>query len=348
MKLPKTFPFAVAAALFALLATPAAAQPPYIPYLTVTASGSVVTIQWTSINEALGYHIQIGTAPGAANIGEANLPKSVTKIVVTAPNGTYYLRVRATAGAQAGPFSNEASLTVGGQICNPPPAPIATSTVQGPSVTINWSGSNATGYHVQFSRYPGATELAHNVLPTTTSFTQAVPMIGTFYARVVAVNACGSTTGNEVAFTITNIGGSGPRTPDPPPGQMLPLPGYGAGVVASVAAAYPGDLANSCAEAGGNNTWLFRVVQALRQHDSRWGLNWKRKVVGDMSQDVVTYNFGAGPDEGTTNVYALDIISGHCGHNPQWNWLDITDPNGAGAKWTLQPYLAAGFPGDSR
>jgi hypothetical protein len=345
MKLMKRITLAAGACLASVLtAVPAAAQAPYIPYLTVTANGSVVTIQWTPINEALGYQLQIGTAPGASNIAVADLPKSVTRIVVTAPNGTYYLRVRATAGALAGPFSNEASITVGGPDCNPPPAPVASFTVQGPSVTIHWSGGNAIGYRVEFSRYPGATELAYNVSPTTTSLTQHVGMLGTFYARVVAGNACGSTTaGNEVAFTITDIGGSGPRTPDPPPGQMLPLPGYGASVVASVAAAYPHDLANSC----GNNVWLFRVVQALRQRDSRWGLNWKRMVVGDMSQDVVTYNFGAGPDEGTTNVYAIDVISSHCG-NASWNWLDITDPNGAGAKWTLQPYLAAGFPADGR
>ena len=344
MKLKEPLTLVAAACFCALATTPATAQPPYVPYLTVTASGSTVTIQWTSINEALGYFIQVGTAPGAANIVEAHLPNSVTKIVTWAPNGTYYLRVRATAGALAGDFSNEASVTVGGPICNPPPGPIASATVQGPSVTINWSGGNATGYRVEFSRYPGTTELAHNVLPTTTSFTQSVPVLGTFYARVVGVNACGSTPGNEVPFTITNIGGSGPRTPDPPPGEMLPIPPYGASVVQSVAAAYPGDLANSCA----TNTWLFRVVQALRQRDSRWGLNWKRMVVGDMSQDVVTYNFSAEPDEGTTNVYAFDVIVGHCGHNPGWNWLNITDPNGAGAKWTLQPYLAAGFPGDGR
>lgn len=336
-------PFSVRTALLMLLlgALPADAQAQYQPFLTMTVSGRYVTIQWTPIAGALGYHVEAGSVSGAADIGSIYVPASVTRAVVAPPDGTYFLRVRAFAGTLFGPFSNEASVTVGGSGCTPPAAPVVSFTVQGPSVTIGWGGvANADGYRVEFGLTPGATQLAHVVGAGTTSFTQFVGMVGTFYARVVSGNACGTATGNEVAFTITNIGGSGPRTPDPPPGQMLPLPGYGASVVQAVAAAYPGDLRNSC----GNNVWLFRVVQALRQHDSRWGLNWKRKVVGDMSQDVVTYNFGAGPDEGTTNVYAIDVIVGHCGSNPGWNWLNITDPNGAGAMWTLQPYLAAGFP----
>jgi hypothetical protein len=90
---------------------------------------------------------------------------------------------------------------------------------------------------------------------------------------------------------------------------------------------------------------LYRVVQALRQHDSRWGLNWKRGNVGDLSHDVVTYNFSADPDEGTTNVYILDVIVGHCGSNPQAAWIDQTEPTrqaGTIGRWTLQPYIQAG------
>jgi len=343
----------VVCALLGFAARDAAAQAPFQPFLTVTANGSTVTIQWTPIVEALGYNIQVGTSAGASNIGSVNLPNIVTRIVVKAPDGTYFLRVRALAGPLSGPFSNEASITVssaGG--CTPPSAPAATASVTGPSVTISWGAvANIDAYRVEFSRTPGITELAQNVTSATTSFTQYVGMLGTFYARVVAGNACGSATGNEVAFTIDNIGGSGPRTPDPPPGQKLPLPSYGASVVEAVANAFPGDLANSCVEAGGNNVYLYRVVQALRQQDSRWGLNWKRGNRGDMSQDIVNYNYSAGTDEDTTNVYIMDVITGHCGSNPGWNWLDqtqVTLNGGAIGRWTLQPYLSAGFPGDQK
>ena len=95
-------------------------------------------------------------------------------------------------------------------------------------------------------------------------------------------------------------------------------------VIVATANAYRADLRNSCVEHGGNNVWLFRLVNALRQRDSRWGLNWKRGNRGDMSQDVVNYNFGSGPDEDSTNVYIIDTIGGHCGNNPGPNWEDVT------------------------
>jgi hypothetical protein len=54
----------------------------------------------------------------------------------------------------------------------------------------------------------------------------------------------------------------------------------------------PDWLRNSCVEMGGNNEFLFEVVRRLRRIDTRWGLNWKRGRVGDMSQDVVNYFYG--------------------------------------------------------
>ena len=103
---------------------------------------------------------------------------------------------------------------------------------------------------------------------------------------------------------------------------------------------YPGELRDSC----GNNTWLFRLVQRLRQEDTRWGLNWKRSRVGDMSQDAITYNYGPEADEGTRFVHVVDVIGGHCGGNPGGVWIDQTILWSTGATWTLQPYLAAGYP----
>ena len=83
---------------------------------------------------------------------------------------------------------------------------------------------------------------------------------------------------------------------------------------------YPGELRASC----GNNAWLFRLVHRLRQEDTRWGLNWKRSRVGDMSQDAITYNYGPEADEGTRFVHVVDVIGGHCGGNPGGAWIDQT------------------------
>ncbi|CAN5820816.1 hypothetical protein BH24ACI4_BH24ACI4_32280 [soil metagenome] len=128
----------------------------------------------------------------------------------------------------------------------------------------------------------------------------------------------------------------GGRTPNPPPGGRLPLPNMYS-VVAQVAAQYPQALRNSCQHAGGTWEFMDRVVNALRAHDTRWGYNWKRGNVGDPSMDVVDYNWGSGPDEGSTNVYIIDIIVGHCGGDPSPGWGDVTDvtlSSGTIGRWT--------------
>lgn len=126
------------------------------------------------------------------------------------------------------------------------------------------------------------------------------------------------------------------RTPDPPPGQRLPLP-FVLGLIEEVAAQYPGALRNSCQHEGGSWEFMDRVVDRLRLTDTRWGYNWKRGNVGDPSLDVIDYHFGPGPDEGSTDVYLIDIIVGHCSNDPRPGWTDVTASTAAGGtigRWT--------------
>ena len=316
MKLTKTTGM-VAVALLALCAAEAAAQ---APALTVSANGPTVTINWTAVPGATGYNLVVSGALTA----DVNLPASVTNIVVNAPAGTYSLRVRGTAAGQAGPFSNTASVTVGGTAPAPCQAtpPAITTAVNGGVVTVNWGAvPGATGYAVQFSRFAGGTELVQQT--TQTAYVQFVGMMGTFFVRVVALTPCGNATSTEAAFTIESLVGNLPRTPDPAPGQLLPKPTYGQDVVIQMAQQYGFDLRNSCEETGGNHVFMFRVINALRQRDSRWGMNQKRGNQG-LSQDIATYNPTAGPDQTAQQIYLWDMIGGHCGNNPTWNWGDVT------------------------
>jgi hypothetical protein len=84
---------------------------------------------------------------------------------------------------------------------------------------------------------------------------------------------------------------------------------------------------------------MDRLVDRLRTFDTRWGYNGKRGNAGDPSHDVVDYNFGSGHDEGTTDVYIIDVIGGHCGGNPVPAWVDqteVTRSQGTVGRWTAR------------
>jgi len=126
------------------------------------------------------------------------------------------------------------------------------------------------------------------------------------------------------------------RTPDPEEGARLPLPDM-SGVVARIAAEHPDALRNSCQDHGGSWEFMDLVVDELRRQDTRWGYNGKRGNVGDPSKDVIDYHWGRGEDENSTDVYIIDIITGHCGNNPSVGWGDVTDVtfgSGTIGRWT--------------
>lgn len=130
-------------------------------------------------------------------------------------------------------------------------------------------------------------------------------------------------------------GGTSPDGGTPP--AALPLPDA-SDVVDALAAERPDLLAGSCVESGGDDAFVFELVRRLRTTDVRWGLDWKRGVVGDMSQDVVDYHFGSGEPEGSTDVYIIDVIGGHCGPTPSPAFTDVTEATRAGGtigRWTL-------------
>lgn len=348
---------AAAFALVTVCASEAAAQQ---PSLDVTVIGTTVTVAWSPVAGASSYDVAVS---GSINT-TIQWPASSTRIVVAAPAGTYVVRVRGRAGAAEGPYSEPRTVTVGPTgPCGQIGGLTATTSSTGPSVQVNWTATpGALGYRVEFSRFAGSTELTRTVSADRTSFQQYIGMLGTFYVRVVAGNGCSTSTSNEVAFRIETLAGPGPRTPDPAPGTLIPRAslGYALSIVTQVAAQFRGDLFNSCREHGGNNVFMFRVVQALRQHDSRWGMNEKRGNQG-LSQDIVTYNPTNRPDNGESQVYLFDTISAHCTGRPDVWFNDVTDGTWAAgqrgepgcataycARWTIDEYLRAGFPADPK
>jgi hypothetical protein len=291
-----------------------------------------------------GLVLAAGTGPGQTQ-AVMPLPLAPTATIENVPPGTYYARVHALGpGGPSGP-SNEVAIVVAPAACLAPSLPAVTATATGSTVAVSWAPvAGAAGYILAASGTPGGSPMVSQpVAAGTTSVAYPGVPPGTYYVRVTATNPCGaSATSADAVVTVTGPVGGGARTPNPPsptPPNYLPLPNREA-VVREMARLYPGELRASC----GNNAWLFRLVHRLRQEDTRWGLNWKRSRVGDMSQDAITYNYGPQADEGTRFVHVVDVIGGHCGGNPGGVWIDQTILWTDGATWTLQPYIAAGYP----
>jgi hypothetical protein len=127
------------------------------------------------------------------------------------------------------------------------------------------------------------------------------------------------------------------RSPDPPPGQKLPYPTYGAAIVQRVASQRPDLLRRSCQDDGGTWEFLDLVVDTLRLEDTRFGYNCKRGNCSDPSKDIVAFHYGPGPDQGSQDVYIIDTIAGHCGPSPGPIWNDVTGitiSSGTIGRWT--------------
>ena len=173
---------------------------------------------------------------------------------------------------------------------------------------------------------------------TTDAFKDAIALSTQFWWAVRAKSAtAGITSAWSETYTFTTESSSaGTRTPDPAPGQRLPLPNQLA-LMTQLAQANPGLLANSCQEEGGTWEFMDLAVEKLRETDTRWGYNCKRGNCNEISHDVVDYFYGIGDGNLSTDVYIIDIIQNHCSHgseNPAWYDLtQATKDGGAVGRW---------------
>ena len=144
-------------------------------------------------------------------------------------------------------------------------------------------------------------------------------------ARAEFEDAAGSWS-NVFTFTTTGTAAAPPssptdpnakRTPNPAPGTRLPLPNM-FHIVQQFS-----NASDSCPEGIKYipNPWQNRVIDRLRQEDTRWGYNAKpTKTAADnggrpviAAGDEAAYNYSSDPDEGTTQVHLVDMLVSHCG-----------------------------------
>jgi hypothetical protein len=336
------------------LQVPAPPAPP--TGLVVARNGRGVIATWSpgvGGGAATGYRLIAALTPGGADFV---IPTATTAFGGgPAPANTLYFRaVAVNAAGQSAPSSEVSIVMPEAGACDPaPPVPLTTFTFSG-YLSVSWPSIAGATQYVLSAKLNGA-ELGPFGFPTSVTRIARVVPLGTYELSVKAFTSCGGQSpDNPVVVVNDGAPPAGPRSPDPAPGQRLSLPGYGRDVVNALAAERPDLVFASCKETGGNNRFMFETVRRLRQRDTRWGLNWKRGNVGDVSQDIVAFNGSALPDEGAStgpsasnfNIWIVDMIGGHCGPRPGPNWEDVTGltiERGARAVWTLLPYIEAGF-----
>lgn len=156
-----------------------------------------VTFTWmppTSGAPPSGYTLVASLSAGGPPV--AQLPVGTqTSVVVSAPDGTFYVKVVAIVGGAA-VASNEIRVDVTPPSLPGPPQQL-TTTVAGNVVSLTWQapadtgGAPVVGYVLEAGSAAGASNLARLTLGSATSFVSPAIPNGSYFLRVRAVNAAG-------------------------------------------------------------------------------------------------------------------------------------------------------------
>ena len=304
-----------------------AAVPTAPTNLIATTNQLSASLSWAAAgNSPTQYFVQVGFAPGQTAVEFA--AGNTTTFGGSGAAGTYYVRVVAANAEGRGAPSNEVVVVLtgsGGGGCLPPSAPLnLRAIIRGGEAFIFWrqpAVGPVSGYTLQAGLGSGQTFAQ---FPTANPALNTVQSSGSYFLRVIASNACGSSPASneiQVSFPSNTV-----RVADPAPGTSLGMPDVSA-LVARIHAENPGLVNQSCPNGRKyeNNPWQDRIVDRLRQYDTHFGYNAKpTRGPADnngfpviAAGDEISFFAGSGNGEGSPNVYTFDILSDHCGTNPQ-------------------------------
>ena len=167
--------------------------------LRTRASGGAVEFHWDAAASppAGGYVLEAGLAAGQTAVAVA-VGSSTTFVTPLAAPGPVFVRMRTQGSSEV---SNE---VVVGCVAPPLPPTALTTTLAGTALTLAWTApaGEVLGYTLLAGTATGLSDAATLALGPQTSISGAVPG-GTFFARVTASNACGTSgPSGEVFFTI--------------------------------------------------------------------------------------------------------------------------------------------------
>ena len=166
--------------------------------LMATSAGSAVTLTWqppTSGDPPLSYVIEAGAVPGAANLANFSTGNTLTTYgTAGVPPGTYFVRARTTTAQGMSAASNEAQLFVTSPCAPGAPGTPSVATNSGGTVVLTWTAATGspTAYILEAGSAFGLSNLAIVDVGSVTTLTATGVGTGTYYVRVKARNACGT------------------------------------------------------------------------------------------------------------------------------------------------------------
>jgi len=182
--------------------------PPAPTNLTAQVEGNSLVLSWSLPTTAglTALVAEVLTGPGGGVANQIPIRVSTSTVVPSVPNGVHTVRLRGVGGSGFSAPSNEVTFAVPGG-CTAPTAPTVTSSVNGSSVTVNWTASAlATGYRLDVSAAAGGPAAFSQAFGgSVTSLSAAGVAPGTYFVRVTAFNACGaSATGADAQVSVTS------------------------------------------------------------------------------------------------------------------------------------------------
>jgi hypothetical protein len=185
--------------------TPAPTPPNAPTGLRSQVNANVVTLSWNAAPTATSYVLNVGNAPGVANLYAGSVG-AATSLTGSVANGTYFWRVVAQNAAGQGPASAESSFTVGPSTCVVPSAPQTfVYSLVGRVVTLSWAapatGTAPLSYVIEVGSATALANLFNSGVGPLTALSVQAPS-GTFFVRVRALNACGLSSASQEQMIV--------------------------------------------------------------------------------------------------------------------------------------------------
>jgi hypothetical protein len=185
--------------------------------LTASFVGRTITITWgapVTGSPATGYTLEVGTAPGLANLVVVPVGAALAFSAGGVPDGTFWIRVRGVNAAGSGAPSSDVGFAVtsaGGCVGLPLAPTFQAPVVSGNNVSLAWTaptgGATPVSYVLSAGTGSGRSDIAtFDLGGPALGFATGAPS-GTYVLRVAARSACGvGPVSNEATAVVGNTG----------------------------------------------------------------------------------------------------------------------------------------------